>query len=110
MSINRHDLVLVVEQLDIFGLPSVLAVAALLAEEDEAAVAIDVVLTRAVLRGEPVGDGRLHLADGALVVGAELCQGAAFAMHDEDAFLLAGFGDCDEVVDVLGATPCCDGG
>jgi len=31
-------------------------------------------------------------------------------MHDEDAFLLAGFGDGDEVVDVLGATPYCGGG
>lgn len=113
VAVDGHDLVLLVEELDVLGLP----LGVLLdAEEDEAAVAVDVVLgplgaEDAGLRRrspEPLRDGRFHLADSALRVrGRQLDQGPALAVHDEVAAVLAALGDGDEVVNGLALAPGC---
>ena len=106
VAVDGDDLVLLVKELDILGLPAAALLGRLaLAEEDEAAVAVDVKL--ALGEGEAVRDGGLHLADGAVGRGAQLGQRAALSVHDEDAALLAGLGDVDEVVNVTRAAPCC---
>lgn len=114
-AIGGDHLVLLVEQLDVLCLP-LPGLGVLLAEEDEATVAINVELGGFGVGGsaitasggvelEAVRDGGLHLADGTVVVAGQLDQSAALTVHDENALLLASLGDSNEVVDRLGAAP-----
>jgi hypothetical protein len=101
LAVDGNNLVLLVEQLDVLGLP--LAVLKL-AEEDEAAIALDV--DGDALHGEALGDGRLHLADAALLGEVDVGEGAVFAVHDEVAVSTAFDADFDEVFDREAAGPC----
>ena len=128
-SVHGDDFVLFVEEFHVAGLPDTRG-GGFDAEEDEAAVAVDVEFDRGfgsvsvrdvfgvgIRRGhggcdstrggklEAMGDCGLHFADGATGRGVEFDERAAFAVHDEDAIGFTSFGNRDKVVYVLGAAP-----
>ena len=102
LAIDWNYLVLLVEELDVLGLP-LLGSRLLLTKEDKAAVAVDIVCHAALV--EAMGDGCLHLSNGSGTAVAEFSQSAAFTVHDEDAVLLALLGHFDEFVNRQGAAP-----
>lgn len=122
LAVDGHDLVLVVDELDISYLPlrAASAVAArrrlLEAEEVEPAVAVDVeydgghAARRVPGDGEPLRDGRLHLAHGAPRLRVQVHERPALAVHDEVAARFALLGDLDEAVDGLAFAPGWEGG
>ena len=93
-AVHRDHLVLLVEELDVLGLP--LAVLDQ-AEEDEAAIALDIA-GDALDVGEALRDGGLHLADAALLRDVDVGQRPVLAVHDEVALRAALFGYVDKVV------------
>lgn len=104
-AVDGDDAVLLVEQLDPFGLP--LAVLDQ-AEEDEAAVALDV--DGDALHLEALRDGCLHLAYSPLFGQVDVGQRAVLAVHDEVAVGAAFDADFDEFLDGQTAGPGCSGG
>ena len=107
VSVDGDDLVLLVKQLDVLGLPDGLSAGRrcgfLLAEEDKSAVTLDV--DRDAVECKSLGDGRLHLADGMIRRGVQVNQRAVLTVHDEVTVRSAALGDLDEVVDAEAAAP-----
>lgn len=98
---DHDELVPGVEDLLPAHLP--LALLRLQAVEDELGVAVNVIGHALVL--EALRDGRLHLADGAVVGRVQVDQGAALAVHDEVAIGLSLLGHLDKVVDCAATGP-----
>lgn len=105
--VDWDDLVLLVEQLDIFRLPGSAGFGVLEAEEDEAAVAVHVELgahravrgRKRLLNLEALGNGGLHLTNSAAVLGGVLDKRTALAVHDEVALVLTLLRNGYEIID-----------
>lgn len=106
LAVDRDDLVLFIEQLHKLRLPlqrAILDRLLLLAEEDEAAVALDVDWD--ALEREALRDGGLHLADGSPLTQVHVHQRAILTVHDEVPVGAALDGNFDEIFDGEAAGP-----
>lgn len=93
LTIDRDELVLVIKQFHELALPLPVLFQA---EEDEVAIAVDVVHN--AIRVEALADGRFHLANCAQSRRVQVDKSSAFAMHDEVAMLNLFLGNLDEFV------------
>lgn len=104
LAVDGDGLVLFVEQLDVLGLPLVGGWVEE-AEEDEAAVALDV--DGHALDGEALCDGRLHLAHATLRGQVDVRERAVLAVHDEIAVGSPLDADFNKLLDREASGPCC---
>lgn len=102
LAVNSDDLVFLVEELDPASLP---LVALLEAEEDEAAVALDITLY--TVDAESLRNCGLHFANAASLGQVDLGQSTVFAMHDEVSGRTTLLGDFYEFVNLQSSRPCC---